>query len=870
MKKSIIKRALECIFSKKGSKICLYLGLFALLSNFLLPSKEFNCCINILAGALGLVYALYPFYLYKKRIVEFDWQLINGHFLQKVCCLALFLPFSLWFFSIFLCSPKALVYEDNLYHENIGVKTDTVFVNDSLYRIRAEADQTLPDTIRNAQQDPSRFWGVYYHFIDPGNQHMTTTLGGRAVAALISIFGMFILNGLLVSSIIGWIDRRKEKWLKGEIKYDKFLRKHAHYVIIGGNDMVSGIVRQLFRPNNKAELVTGSPYILIQTIRDVEDFRRELFSDLTEDEQKRVIIYYGSRTSKEDIASLILENAREVYILGEDTRTDDTESYHDTMNMECLKLVSESVKDVTCYRLHKDKEDNIIADYRLVCRVMFEYQSTFSVFQFSEISSDIYDRINFKPFNYYEMWAQRVLICKEFKKDLKEFESYIPLEGVGINRESDDFVHLIIVGMSRVGVALAIEAAHLAHYPNFETKKKRTRITFIDVNMKSEMNFFKGRFQSLFSVARHRYVSETNEGMYGDVEKCPWINPLTDETHKSPYCGDYLGDDFIDIEWEFVNGSIEHPDVQQYLVDASNNSDAKVTIAVCLMEDNKALASALYLPRTVYLKDNVHQILVYQRFANSTINIVSNKRFSSPYNNKLKSFGMASEGYDASLVDDAELIAGMVSDRYKNLHSDIDKYTERLIKSNIDPKSYSIAQGIHAQLLNQFESNKGYMITNDLKVQKIVDDSAKYCKENGVDKIDKVAVAMWWSDIYNANILWTKLRCIDFIDDGTVNELSDYDIWDLANVEHNRWNMEQLLMTYRPLTKEEMFDVLHYTDKPLRKIYKGEMKHGDICSCTQLKVYNDTFKYDVAFARDLVDNYYKVKAKNEGKIFYGL
>ena len=98
---------------------------------------------------------------------------------------------------------------------------------------------------------------------------------------------------------------------------------------------------------------------------------------------------------------------------------------------------------------------------------------------------------------------------------------------------------------------------------------------------------------------------------------------------------------------------------------------------------------------------------------------------------------------------------------------------------------------------------------------------------------------------------------------GDINELSDIDIWDLANVEHNRWNMEQLLMTYSPLTKEEMFDVLHYHDKPLRNIYKGVMKHSDLCSCNQLKVYGKTFKYDVAFARDLVDNYYKVKENNK-------
>jgi RNase H-fold protein (predicted Holliday junction resolvase) len=60
--------------------------------------------------------------------------------------------------------------------------------------------------------------------------------------------------------------------------------------------VVTGIIKQLISKNK---------YILIQTSRDVESFRRELFSNLTEEQQKLIIIYYGNRTSKEDIEKLI-------------------------------------------------------------------------------------------------------------------------------------------------------------------------------------------------------------------------------------------------------------------------------------------------------------------------------------------------------------------------------------------------------------------------------------------------------------------------------------------------------------------------------------------------------------------------------------
>mgnify|MGYP006393428393 CR=1 FL=1 len=50
-------------------------------------------------------------------------------------------------------------------------------------------------------------------------------------------------------------------------------------------------------------------YVIIQTTRDVESFRRELFTGLNKEEQKMVVIYYGSRTSETGLEKLVLENA---------------------------------------------------------------------------------------------------------------------------------------------------------------------------------------------------------------------------------------------------------------------------------------------------------------------------------------------------------------------------------------------------------------------------------------------------------------------------------------------------------------------------------------------------------------------------------
>jgi hypothetical protein len=230
--------------------------------------------------------------------------LTRGNFLGKVIKFVLFIPVTITAIvrlvniaitdkhcakeDYHCLSSKELVYEENLYREeHSGI--------DTLGIMRCEEEgksctilkqSNLPDSIKEKQEDPSLLWTVYYHFIDPGNQHMTTTHRGRIISGIIATLGFLLLNGLLISMLISWIDRRREQWLKGEVRYKSFLRraKKKFYIVIGGNDVAIGIVSELF-VNNKVKKL---PYIVIQTLRDVESFRRELFSNLTEEQQKTI------------------------------------------------------------------------------------------------------------------------------------------------------------------------------------------------------------------------------------------------------------------------------------------------------------------------------------------------------------------------------------------------------------------------------------------------------------------------------------------------------------------------------------------------------------------------------------------------------
>ncbi len=768
-------------------------GITTLALLFVKPESKFLDGLTIAGAILCALYILRVLYLWVLK-PKFDWYIYRGNFLRKVVSVVLLMP------SLLAC----LIQSDKLCGEvSIGASQEFVY-EPVLYS--SDLTPTPTVSLKTKQVDPPLLWSVYYHFIDPGNQHITSTKSGRGWAGLIAILGVFLLNGLLVSSIVGWIDSRKEKWSKGEVRYRWFLNLKSHYVIVGGNDVAIGIVNQVLAEIDSQRRLF-KPYILIQTSCDVESFRRELFSTLAERHQRRIIIYYGKRDSDHDIKALCVGRAKDVYIIGEDTRTDDVESYHDTMNMKALSLIHENavatcrvktIKSIgsTIARLDSSMQSageqkrrfmqalrvrlaRRQSALRMTCRVMFEYQTSFSIFQFSEISGEIKSFINFKPFSYYEMWAQRVFINKEVDQlKLERSCGYLPLEGAeGITRDSDRYVHLFIVGMSRMGVAMAIEAAHLAHYPNYDKERKiRTKITFVDVKAMEEKEFFIGRLRELFKLSHWRCGAV-------EEDKLVWSKTHTPEGY------DHIGGDFIDVEWEFVNGGIESESVQSYISSVVRDTNSCVTIAMCLPEPSRCLAAALYLDRDIY--EGVNQILVYNRYGDSLISQMTHKgtKQINPLHNKLRPFGMASECYDSKIITDAERIAEMLGNEYGRLDQNIDE-------------------------------------------------------GEGLNKSD---VAKWWSNIYAANSMWTKLRSIRWSDN---RELDVSEIEALATTEHSRWNMEQLLLGYRPLTDAEQAEVM--ADIRRKNPKKGEMAHYDICSFEVLKkIDGSSIQYDRGLSKIL-------------------
>lgn len=760
----------------------LSVGIIAIITNVIVPDGSKCSWISvvtcILAAILGIIYLIYAIRLYLFQRADFDWHLINGHFLRKVCCTVILMPF------LFVAAGYVFRISGNdLFNEWTSL-------------------------------EPNRFLSAYYHFIDPGNQHMAATKAGQVMNFVIAVLGIFLLNGLLVSSIIGWIDRRKDEWQSGGIRYGiRDLGKYRYAVVIGANEIAASVIRNLFTPRAAGEInyrcEGDNRYVVLHTSRKVCEVRAELSSHLSAEDMRRVIIYNGLRDSVEEIRNLHAEYATEIYVLGESTLIDGGETYHDAMNMRCVNLLADELK------LSKDMREaergKTGHSVRKVCKVMFEYQTTSSIFQFSDISDDIKENLVFIPFNRYESWARKVIVDGSHNN-----VRYMPLDGAGIAEDSDEFVHMVIVGMSKMGVAMGVETLLHAHYLN--SAKARTRITFIDTNADKEMAFFKGRYANMFDLVRTRFLDASAESRNVKYD-VPWDDPMSGNGCRWSHLSDD-GSNFLDVEIEFIKGEIESEGVRECLRQIVADRLAKLTVAICLTHTHQAVAASLYMPIEIYKSDRLQQIWVYQRESEDILSNLNGEKNDLRYE-KIRPFGML----------------------YGEYMSDRSLYLKALLVN----VAYDIANGYNKEGWPcdiSDKSDKGYVAARE--------------------SWDRLSVDKMWSNKYYADSIYMKIRNVlpgreEYSSAARVRSLLLSDMSgtvrtigkalaehesSLAVCEHNRWNIQQLVLGYSPADEEldsifAAIDAKEDSDAVMRRYLKWKTAnlHSDVC--TKLKIKDD-------------------------------
>ena len=597
------------------------------------------------------------------------------------------------------------------------------------------SDAAAPDSQQGASCSDvpmGRLLQLICLFIDPGSvANVSPEL--RWFSLGVAILGLLLFTGLLISVVSNMLERRVERYREGEIAYPL----ENHVVVIGFDEMVPMLVRQIC-----SDPRYGNCYILIQSVQPAAKVRNRIHTVLDARQERRILVLHAQRNSTEELEKLCTTRAREIFLIGEANEYD-----HDSLNIDSLqKIVAIHSKTRNCPRIPVS--------------VLFEYQTTYAAFQISDLAEEWRKQIDFHPFNFYEEWAKKLLVKRCYEEGTTKVE-YPTLDREPITRESDQTVHLVIIGMSRMGVALGVEAAQLLHFPNFcRDRRLKSRITIIDAAADEEMNFFRGRYRHYFDLAPSRYRDMAHP----------------DEVRILPPNWDYGSrTDFLDVEFEFIKGRAEMPAVQQLLAKWAGDPKQQLSIAICLNFPPQAMAMGLYLPDVIYAR-NI-PVFVRQETSSALLDLLNNRLKKEPLNrySHVFPFGMLANSFD------------------------LDRRNTR-----------------RAQLVNYIYDYKGTYGTSP---------SAAPSDHELQQKWNKLPVALQWSNFYCADSVDIKLRSLGFGVTPPV-QLTEVQVELMAEVEHNRWNMEKLLLGYRKPTPEE--EIL-CRDKAVRKEYKEKrFIHTDI------------------------------------------
>lgn len=612
------------------------------------------------------------------------------------------------------------------------------------------------------------------------------------------LLGAFIFNGFIIAIITNSIERRVSNHKHGHIHY----LKSGHYIIMGYDGMVPSIISHVFERDKDA-------YVLLMSAAESEELREKLKKVFNEKQLEHVIVNYGHRASKEYYNDIHLETAEHIYIVGLRTK-----SSHDAINVECVDSICDYLGQPSITSRPK----------RITC--VFEDLDTYAAFKTSEIFEKVGNLgIEFVPYNFYAGWAKQVFV-KQYHTDKDRPGKIIPYPSVygkghtandtrALTSDDDRYVHLVFVGTTNFAVAFAMEAAHVLHFPNGD--KKKTRITFIDRNADVEKDEF---------IVRNRHFFEVQSYLYCDLSENGDYKPAPD--NKNLYFTEENGykatdTNFLDVEFEFIKGDVFSKNVQDVICKWAKEQGQKqyLSIFLAIANQRENFVLGMNMPDAVY--DNEVPIFIRQ---DRSDNFVSNLRDADEH---VRTDAKKNTYW---YLEDGKLVSKELGGRYSNIYP----FGMNETAYCADERSLR-----NAKLINYLYSTmpSGYQFQSFLALSAMSDE--QIWKEAN-DYWKGLTVALKWSNLYNAYTISIKLnilRALRGLDSDDISQdtrpLSSDEIEILARVEHNRWNVEKLLMGFRKAHRNE--DKYEKDDETKSKLAQNKRRfiHHDIRPFDDLK-----------------------------------
>lgn len=417
------------------------------------------------------------------------------------------------------------------------------------------------------------------------------------------------------------------------------------------------------------------------------------------------------------------------------TQTININDYDELCLLTSIKDVGKEWTDYSILSLipllTEDYDVKLHQGKKLLCHMLMQSQQTLRMLQTTDFCETFRQKVDLYPFSMNDEWSRSIML------------DYEP-----ITIHSDKHVHLVIFGMGEVAEMVAIQAAHVAHYPNYIWNHSlRTRITMISENAEAESEDFIKRYRHLFDNSYYRVVKPSEE-------------QAVRVFHKPMYEG--RREDFVDVEWEFVDAESWHPDVREKLKQWAQDDKQLLTVVMADKDENKNVAMSLFLPDELYQRS----IPIHKYYPNAV-------------------------EYDVTMP--LVQMAKNVNYIYDRCYND------------------------------NFENWQGQILS-----------SVEICTKERDKLWADLSNVKRWSSIYNAMTIPSKMRSIGLNEDDwdKFYDISQQNIEILAQVEHNRWNVEELILGYRPCTDEEQ-DKIAADVETQKDSFRARKIHYD------LRAYND-------------------------------
>lgn len=634
-----------------------------------------------------------------------------------------------------------------------------------------------------------------------------------------SLLGVVVFGGMLISVLSNMLERRIENYRRGKNTYVV----KDHYVILGYDEIVPSIIKQICTNENA--------YVLLQSSLPSEDISEKIHSSIAQDCEKHVIIKNGHRTSISDLEELKLNQACSIYIVG-----DRTKPSHDAMNIDCMEKV---------YSILSENQE--LGTPQSITTV-FEDPDTYAALQVTDLFEDIRNlKVEFIPYNFYTDWAKQIFVDTDGVR-------YPFIDGEGISADSNKHVHLVIVGTSSFGVTLGIEAAKMLHFPNFDGKNNRTEITFIDLNADKELQLFMTRSRHFFEVQEHKFgefIMEKNKEGKNELVYREETMPATIFSDENA--------NFLDVEYRFVKGDIYTKEVQALITEWACDDNQILSLIFAMRDSRSNMSIAMNMSDKIYERGT--RIFIRQNTSSKFVDKV--RELSQTIKKK-------------RLIDDngttkVQRIKGRYSDVYPfgmtDIIFDVNKKTHHMAELiNYLYNFYYDSKYIVDENGNPITENekKGLPLSNQLSKsgEKVLLGMMKLDKEN----VLKTAHDLWiglkvsdqWSNLYSAYNIGFRDRTLKAEGFNDCMKLDKDILLRMAEVEHNRWNVEKLLMGFRkPLPEEDAYelDVNQYEERRRKGVFnsfkktnnKNQYVHADIRPFSQLNEIQEIDKEIIRF-----------------------